>query len=146
MPSIITRDNIEDYLQGDGLRLPSDAVVTAEARAWAREHGHTLPAGEPAAGPVVERGQNRAVVSVLGQDRVGIIAAVTNVLADHGVNILDISQTTMQGFFTMIMLVDISGCTVSFEVLNQRLAARGAELGVQTSAQREEVFHYMHRI
>ncbi|HHT02157.1 MAG TPA: ACT domain-containing protein [Firmicutes bacterium] len=140
MPKIITRDNIADYLQDGALILPADAVVTTEAQAWAAQQGYTLPKPDPSQDP------QRAVVSVLGKDRVGIIAGVANVLADHNVNILDISQTTMQGFFTMIMLVDIKGCTISFAALNKRLAERGHELGVRISAQREEVFHYMHRI
>lgn len=88
----------------------------------------------------------RVVVTVIGRDRVGIIAGVTGVLAEAGVNIVDISQTLMQDLFTMIMMVDIAGAKVSFDELQRRLAAKGAELGMRIDAQREDVFSYMHRI
>ena len=88
----------------------------------------------------------RVVVTVIGRDRVGIIAGVSGVLADAGVNIVDISQTLMQDLFTMIMMVDIAGSSVSFDELQRRLAAKGEELGMRIQAQREDVFSYMHRI
>jgi len=88
----------------------------------------------------------RILVTVLGRDKVGIIAAVTGVLAKAEANILDISQTIMQGFFVMIMLVDISLCTMDFDTLRHQLEDKGQELGVQVNAQREDVFRYMHRI
>ena len=88
----------------------------------------------------------RVVVTVIGRDRVGIIAGVSGVLAEAGVNIVDISQTLMQDLFTMIMMVDIGRATIDFEELQRRLAAKGEELGMRIQAQREDVFSYMHRI
>lgn len=90
--------------------------------------------------------RTRVVVTVIGRDRVGIIAGVSAVLAEAGVNIVDISQTLMQDLFTMIMMVDIAGSTISFDELQRRLAAKGEELGMRIQAQREDVFSYMHRI
>lgn len=88
----------------------------------------------------------RVVVTVIGRDRVGIIAGVSGVLAEAGVNIVDISQTLMQDLFTMIMMVDIGRASISFDELQQRLASKGEELGMRIQAQREDVFSYMHRI
>jgi ACT domain-containing protein len=88
----------------------------------------------------------RVVVTVLGRDRVGIIAGVSGVLAEAGVNIVDISQTLMQDLFTMIMMVDISAANIGFDELQRRLATAGVELGMRIEAQREDVFSYMHRI
>ena len=90
--------------------------------------------------------ESRIIVTVLGKDKVGIIAAVTTVLAQANANILDISQTTMQEFFVMVMLVDITHCSLDFGALKQRLAEKGEEIGVQVNAQKEDVFHFMHRI
>lgn len=89
---------------------------------------------------------NRAIVTVLGQDRVGIIAGVTGVLAGYNVNILDIRQTIMQEFFTMMMLVDLEGSTIDFSALAAALDAKGQELGVQVRIQQEDIFRYMHRL
>lgn len=88
----------------------------------------------------------RVVVTVIGRDRVGIIAGVSGVLAEAGVNIVDISQTLMQDLFTMIMMVDIGGTAIGFDELQRRLAVKGEELGMRIQAQREDVFSYMHRI
>ncbi len=88
----------------------------------------------------------KAVISVLGCDRVGIIASVTGILAKTNVNILDISQTILQNIFTMIMVVDLSGLTVEFAELSVMLQKAGEELGVEIRLQREEIFTSMHRI
>jgi ACT domain-containing protein len=88
----------------------------------------------------------RAIVTVIGTDRVGIIAGISTVLADSNVNILDITQTTMQGIFTMIMLVNIKDASVAFEELDKRLKARGESLGLQVRIQREDIFNSMHRV
>jgi ACT domain-containing protein len=88
----------------------------------------------------------RVVVTVIGRGRVGIIAGVSGVLAEAGVNIVDISQTLMQDLFTMIMMVDIGGARIGFDELQSRLAVKGEELGMRIQAQREDVFSYMHRI
>jgi len=88
----------------------------------------------------------RAVITVIGKDRVGIIAGVSTILADCSVNILDLSQTIMQDIFTMIMLVDIFRSTISFAELSDRLDSKGRELGLMIRIQHEEIFDSMHRI
>lgn len=88
----------------------------------------------------------RAVITVIGKDKVGIIAGVSNILADYSVNILDISQTIMQDMFTMIMLVDISKMNESFAKLSDRLDEKGHELGLSIRIQHEDIFNSMHRI
>jgi ACT domain-containing protein len=88
----------------------------------------------------------KAVLTVIGKDRIGIIAAVSNILADSNINILDISQTIMQGFFTMIMLVDISQMSLNFSEISERLDSKGQELGLSIRLQHEDIFNAMHRI
>ena len=88
----------------------------------------------------------RAVITVIGKDKVGIIAGISSILADYGVNILDISQTIMQEIFTMVMLVDISKICSSFSLLSDRLDEKGTELGVSVRIQHEDIFNSMHRI
>ncbi len=88
----------------------------------------------------------RAIVTVIGKDSVGIIADVTALLAQYGVNVLDISQTVLQEYFTMIMLVDASQCTVPFAALARALDEAGAQRSLQIRAQREDIFNAMHRI
>lgn len=88
----------------------------------------------------------RAFITVIGHDRVGIIAGICGYLAEKNVNILDISQTILENNFTMIMLVDASSAAVSFEELSEALAALGQNLEVSIRIQREEIFNAMHRI
>jgi len=88
----------------------------------------------------------RAIVTVIGKDRVGIIATVCNVLSKHNVNVLDISQTILQEYFTMIMLVDTTDAKVPFAELTTVLKEEGEKLGVDIRAQREDIFNAMHRI
>ncbi|MHB9025163.1 MAG: ACT domain-containing protein [Armatimonadota bacterium] len=88
----------------------------------------------------------KAVITVVGKDRVGIIAAVSDALAESEVNILDISQTIMQGYFTMIMLVEMRDDGLSIPELAEKLNAVGEQLGVQIRVQHEAVFTAMHRI
>ena len=88
----------------------------------------------------------RAIVTVIGKDRVGIIADVTALLAQYGVNVLDLSQTVLQEYFTMIMLVDAAQCTVPFADLARTLDEAGTQRGLQIRAQREDIFNAMHRI
>ena len=88
----------------------------------------------------------RAIVTVIGKDRIGIIHGVSSVLSESSVNILDISQTIMDDMFVMIMLVDCSGSVIPFSELSSRLEKKGAELGVQVKIQHEEIFQSMHRI
>ena len=88
---------------------------------------------------------NRAIITVLGSDRPGIVASVTGELADREANILDISQTILQGTFTMTMLVDL-GDSVDFSELKGALDGLSEKLGVQITLQREEVFRFMYRL
>lgn len=90
--------------------------------------------------------KNRIIVSVMGPDRVGIIAGVAQILAENSVNILDISQTIMQEFLVMIMLADMDGARVELGALKDLLAQKGEEIGVRIDAQAEEAFRFMHRI
>jgi len=88
----------------------------------------------------------RAIVTVIGKDRVGIIAGVCAMLADKGVNILDISQTVLQEYFTMIMLVDATACKTDFTELADQLQQEGEKTGLSIRIQREDIFNAMHRI
>ena len=88
----------------------------------------------------------RAVITVLGCDRVGIIAGVTAVLAASNTNILDISQTILSDIFNMIMIVDLSSSSSDHRELQEKLTLKGKELGVEIRMQREKVFRSMHRI
>jgi len=83
---------------------------------------------------------------VLGQDRVGIIASITAILAEANINILDISQTILQEFFVMIAVVDLGQATIDLAELQQRLDEKGKELGLKVTAQHEDIFRFMHRI
>jgi len=87
-----------------------------------------------------------AILSVLGADRVGIVAGVSRVLAESNANIEDIRQTIISGIFSMTMLVTVDEDSVPFAELQRRLDALGEELGLQITLQREDVFRYMHRI
>ena len=89
---------------------------------------------------------SRVIVTVIGQDKVGIIANVSAVLAGAGANIIDISQTTMREFFAMIMMADLEHATQPFDEIKRRLNAKGEEMGLRIDAQHEDVFKYMHRI
>jgi len=88
----------------------------------------------------------RAVITVLGTDRVGIIAGISATLAKANVNILDITQTIMQNIFTMIMVVDTGAAQISFEELERNLRANGEALGLEVRLQREDIFNSMHRL
>ena len=88
----------------------------------------------------------KAVVTVVGKDRVGIIANVCVALASYNVNILDISQTVMQEYFTMMMVVDLSACATSFDKLGEKLGAFGEGRGLAIRIQREDIFDAMHKI
>ncbi len=88
----------------------------------------------------------RAIVTVIGKDQVGIIANVCSLLAADGVNILDISQTILQNLFTMVMLVDLSGCGRPFNDVAKLLREDGEKHGLAIRIQREDIFEAMHRI
>lgn len=88
----------------------------------------------------------RLIITVLGNDKVGIIAGISNILADAQINILDISQTILQEFFTMIMVVDASTSKIDIAELKEKLNRKGEELELQISVQHEDVFKFMHRV
>ncbi|MCL2588984.1 MAG: ACT domain-containing protein [Oscillospiraceae bacterium] len=88
----------------------------------------------------------KAIVTVIGKDQVGIIAAVCNALSLRQINVLDISQTVLQAYFTMIMLADLSACETSFADLSEQLKEVGTGLGMDIRIQREDIFNAMHRI
>ena len=89
---------------------------------------------------------SKTIITVVGKDQVGIIAKVCSFLAEKQVNILDISQTIIQGYFNMMMIADLSKVEKPFEVLANELAEIGLSMGVQVKCQREEIFDKMHRI
>lgn len=88
----------------------------------------------------------KAIVTVIGKDRVGITASVCSLLAQHNINILDITQTVLQEFFTMVMLVDTSACQQSIGEMADILEQAGKEQGLSIRIQREDIFNAMHRI
>jgi len=90
--------------------------------------------------------QVKVVITVVGKDRVGIIAGVSNALAEKSVNILDISQTILQDYFTMIMLAELDPERISIADLAETLNATGAKIGVQIRVQHEAIFEAMHRV
>ncbi|MFT8704869.1 ACT domain-containing protein [Bifidobacterium aquikefiricola] len=89
---------------------------------------------------------HKAVITVVGKDTVGIIARVCTYLSEHQVNVLDISQTIIEGFFNMMMIVDIEGSTQEFDEITDDLDTLGQSIGVRIRCQREEIFTRMHRI
>jgi ACT domain-containing protein len=88
----------------------------------------------------------KSIITVVGKDTVGIIAKICTYLADNGINILDISQTIIQGYFTMMMVVDSGTSIKSQEDVSNELEDLGKEIGVSVKCQREEIFTNMHRI
>ena len=88
----------------------------------------------------------KAIITVIGKDKSGIIASVCTLLAERKINILDISQTVMEGFFTMTMLVDLTESTEDFAKVSDALNAKGEEMGLSIRIQREDIFDLMHRV
>ncbi len=88
----------------------------------------------------------RVIITVLGYDRIGIIYNISKILAETGVNILDINQTILQGFFTMVMVVDMAKATVDVAELRRLLAEKGREMEMEITTQHEDIFNFMHRI
>ena len=88
----------------------------------------------------------RTIITVVGKDTVGIIARVCTYLAENGINILDISQTIVQGYFNMMMIVDTNSMTKQFGDMADELKALGESIGVVIKCQKEEIFDKMHRI
>ena len=88
----------------------------------------------------------KTIITVVGKDTVGIIAKVCTYLAENGINILDISQTIVQGYFNMMMIVDTNGMNKQFGDMADELAVLGEEIGEVIKCQKEEIFDKMHRI
>ncbi len=88
----------------------------------------------------------KTIITVVGKDTVGIIAKVCTYLAENGINILDISQTIVQGYFNMMMIVDTAGASKKSAEISEELRALGMEIGVVIKCQKEEIFDMMHRI
>lgn len=88
----------------------------------------------------------RAVITVIGKDRTGVIAAISQQLSDYAVNILDISQNVMDQMFAMVMFVDITACTIPFDALCIAMDTVGTQFGMKVHCMHEEIFNAMHRI
>ncbi|MDF2872671.1 MULTISPECIES: ACT domain-containing protein [Clostridia] len=88
----------------------------------------------------------KTIISVVGKDQVGIIAKVCTYLAGNKINIMDISQTIVQGYFNMMMIVDANEATKSFDIIATELEELGQEIGVVIKAQHEDIFNMMHRL
>ena len=89
---------------------------------------------------------SKTIITVVGKDTVGIIAKVCTYLADNSINIEDISQTIVQGFFNMMMVVDMNQCNKHFTDVSDELEKLGDDIGVIIKCQKEEIFEKMHRI
>ena len=94
----------------------------------------------------MEKTTDKTIITVVGKDTVGIIAKVCTYLAENGVNILEISQTIVSGYFNMMMITDMSGAKKSFADVSNEMDKLGEEIGVAIKCQREEIFEKMHRI
>lgn len=88
----------------------------------------------------------KIVITIVGQDRVGIIAMVSNILAEKNVNILNINQNIVDGFFNMVMIADMTAGKISLKDLQQLLRAKGEEINLDIKVQHEDIFQIMHRI
>jgi ACT domain-containing protein len=94
----------------------------------------------------MSKNTDKAIVTVVGKDTVGIIAKTCTYLADHKINILDISQTIVQGYFNMMMIADFANADQEFDKIQEELAQVGTDLGVDIKCQKAEIFEMMHRI
>lgn len=90
--------------------------------------------------------KTRVIIAAFGKDRPGVVAAITNILAEHRCSIEDISQTLMQEFFSMIMVVNISGCSTDYNSLREKIQLTESQLGMKVYVMHEDIFRYMHRI
>ena len=88
----------------------------------------------------------KTIITVVGKDRVGIIAKVCVYLAENNINILDISQTIVEGYFNMMMIVDVTNCTKEIAVVVNEMEELGKTIGVDIHCQREDIFEKMHRL
>ena len=89
---------------------------------------------------------DKAIITVIGKDTVGIIAKVCTYLSEHNINVLDINQTIVKGFFNMMMIVEMNESEVTFSKCSEDLDAVGAQIGVSIKCQKEEIYKKMHRI
>ena len=146
---------LEQLQQTSGVNLaPADSVrrqkfYTELLGDWLRSvEKQTTPGDQPIPASVqqTEPGSANFIVTVLGKDRPGIIAKVSAVLAMYNCSIMDMSQQILSGYFTVIMVVNLKGCTVDFAVLRDKLIQTGEELGVKILVQHQDVFEYMHRV
>ena len=87
-----------------------------------------------------------AIIAVIGQDQTGILAKISAVCAENNANIIDVTQTVMQKYFTMIMLADITGLNSSFGEFSERVQAAGKEIGMTVHVMHEDIFNSMHRV
>ena len=94
----------------------------------------------------MEKSADKTIITVVGKDTVGIIAKVCTYLAENQINVLDISQTIVQGYFNMMMIVDMNAAAKPFGDCSKELEQLGEEIGVSIKCQREEIFQKMHRI
>lgn len=88
----------------------------------------------------------KAVITVIGKDKIGIIAEITSVLSSNKANIVDISQTILQDYFTMVMLVELEKMDISFMELKDKLSKSGESIGMSVKIQHEDIFNAMHKI
>ncbi len=151
MQEVVTRTKIEELKDRSELKVLVGTIITQAAQELIKEKGIVLqfidddnvPKGES---DEVENNAERGIVTVIGRDKVGIIAQVAAILAGSNINILDISQTVLQGFFAMIMIVDLSGSQDDFAKLRQKLENEGEGMALKITLQHEDVFRYMHRV
>ena len=94
----------------------------------------------------MDKTMDKAIITVVGKDTVGIIAKVCTYLAEKGVNVLDITQTILSGYFNMMMIVDLAASTISFAEVSNELDTLGESIGVTIKIQKAEIFEKMHRI
>ncbi len=94
----------------------------------------------------INQTHNRIIITAFGRNRIGILAGLTAILAEHQCDILDLSQKILQEFFTIMLLVDISNCNMSFEEIKQEVVRRGEDLDLKVIVQHEDIFNAMHRI
>jgi ACT domain-containing protein len=120
-------------------RVVQDAVARLESETGELAPGFAAPHKPLGSG-------SQVIVSVFGKNKAGVLAAVSKTLADFNGNVIDISQKILQDWFTMILIVDISGLSSSFAELKKQLAQVGDQLGVRVLAQHEDVFISMHRV
>ncbi len=90
--------------------------------------------------------QERAVITVLGEDRVGIVSGISQILAENKVNILDLTSSKIQDLFVMVIIIDISNAAINFNELQESLRLKGEKIGVQVTTQQENIFRYIHRV